>query len=70
MLLKSQNLETKSKNVKQITDKNRNIVFFVFDDAKENYYIYYKKKLDESNYTVKSEFWIFIKVYILNKLKC
>ncbi len=54
LLLKSQNLETKYKQVKQIRDKNRNIIFFVFDDA--YYCIYYKKNLDESNYTVKSEF--------------
>jgi hypothetical protein len=54
LLLKSQNLETKYEQVKQIRDKNGNIIFLVFYDA--YYCIYYKKNLDESNYIVKSEF--------------
>jgi hypothetical protein len=33
-----------------------NLAFFAFDDIKDSYFIYYQKKLDESNYTVKSEF--------------
>jgi len=33
-----------------------NLAFFAIDDIKDAYFIYYQKKMDESNYTVKSEF--------------
>jgi len=39
-------------NYLYLTKKNRNVTFF----DKDNYILYYQKKLDETNYTVKSEF--------------
>ena len=55
LLLKSQNLDTNDRRAtKQIIDKNINIVVFVVGEFRD-IIIHYKKYMNESNYTVKSE---------------